>query len=382
MVRRSRRRRKKAQAPAGSSRAKGDIVERIVAAMHAAPNVSVERNVYLHPRDGGGRTREIDVLISTRVAGYPVHIAVECKNKKQRIGVEEIDAFVGKLQDVGIPPSLGVFVSASGYTEGALLRAQEAGIKTLILEDVSKRLSRVVHEAFQSIVYLLLTITNIQVKNDIDGPAQASEILFFRDEEGRVSGSVPDLVWLKWRKREIPDKIGKYQVELTLPDGWRQIVKGRVAKVFQIVVDVLVTGHVITLSGSVTQRRLIDAASGATEKWHMEAKFEVPAGAYPVRTFSNERDLKEFIEKSDAVIKVVGRLRLPRIQWGAMYWPPSQKAIQRLVHFAQQAMKQGKDFDFASQSLMDIEGEDIQAIWEPIIEDYPFAKLLHNGDGA
>jgi Restriction endonuclease len=65
---------------------------------------------------GGGRKREIDVLLTRSIAGIPVSIAIECKNEAKKIGSPKIDAFVGKPQHVGIPPQFGIYVSTSDYT--------------------------------------------------------------------------------------------------------------------------------------------------------------------------------------------------------------------------------------------------------------------------
>ncbi len=202
MVKRSSKRRRKHSPPEGSSRAKGDIVEKIVAAMHESPGVKVETNVFLCSQDEDEGDREIDVLLSSKVDIYPIHMAIECKNENKRIGVGYIDAFIGKLEDVGIPANLGIFVSVSDFTKGAIRRAQKAGIKLMLLEDVSQELLASVGEALQSLVYILLTITNIEVNNNI-GSGSTDEILFFRDKNGKVCGSVADLVWLKWKSGEI-----------------------------------------------------------------------------------------------------------------------------------------------------------------------------------
>jgi len=102
----------------------------------------------------------------------------------------------------------------------------------------------------------LLTITNIQVQNDIGGPASASDILFFRDKGGKVCGSVHDLVWTEWLSGRIPDELGNHQIELSLPEGWMQIVKGKVAQVHGIKVDLQITGHVVTVAGVVRRMSL------------------------------------------------------------------------------------------------------------------------------
>src|ERR1700759_155773 len=89
---------------------KGRIVEKIVAAFHDHPSVKIERNVFFETAGNDNGRREIDVLVTGEIAGHEVRLAIECKNEKELIGVEKIDAFVGKLTDVGIPHKQGIYV--------------------------------------------------------------------------------------------------------------------------------------------------------------------------------------------------------------------------------------------------------------------------------
>jgi hypothetical protein len=168
------RKRRRHNAPKGSTREKGDVLENIIAEMHEVLGVIVERNVFLPAIDGSGRIREIDVLVTSDVAGYPVRIAIECKNEIDPTGIAKIGEFIDKLNDVGLPVQLGIFVSTSRYESGAIQRAKSVGIRTFLLQDVSDKLSKAVKDAFQSKIYMLLTITNITVSNDIPGPALAA----------------------------------------------------------------------------------------------------------------------------------------------------------------------------------------------------------------
>jgi hypothetical protein len=153
--------RKKHKAPEGSSRAKGDVVEEIAASMYQMPGVTVERNVFLPANDGSGRKREIDVLLSSQVAGHPVRIAIECKNQKKPIGPGDISEFVGKLLDVDIPPHQGIYISKSRYSSGASSQARSAGIQAFLLKELSPdSLLESVRQAFQSLIYLLASITD------------------------------------------------------------------------------------------------------------------------------------------------------------------------------------------------------------------------------
>ena len=96
----------------GHSKRKGEIVEEVVSLLHQQSGLNVRRNVRLPTIDGSGRKREIDVLLEGEVAGYPIRFAIECKNVEKPVGSPLIDQFCGKLRDVGIPCSYGIFVSA------------------------------------------------------------------------------------------------------------------------------------------------------------------------------------------------------------------------------------------------------------------------------
>lgn len=363
--------RTKHNAPKGSTREKGDVLEKIIAEMHDVLGVKMERNVFLPTLDGSGRTREIDVLITSQVAGFLIRIAIECKNENEVTGIQKIDGFIGKLQDVGIPTQLGIFISTSRYTSGAVKRAKSVGIRTFLLQDISNELPHAVKDAYQSKIYLLLTITNITVSNDVPDSASAGEILFFRDEFGKVSGSVPDLVWKEWISGKLSDQVGNHEVSLSLPADWKQIVQGRIAKVSGIKANYQVTGYAISFQGNVSQYNLVNAEDSNIEKSQTVARFPHPSGKYPTIHFKSEEELTSFKNEAKGISVIIGRFRLPRIVWYATYWPPSKSAIQRLNKKLIDSLKRGEDFDLNSISLAEIEGDDLSAIWEPIIEDHP-----------
>lgn len=370
--------RRKHNAPKGSTREKGDVLEKIIAEMHGVPGVQIERNVFLPTLDGSGRTREIDVLITSQVAGFPIRIAIECKNENVATGVGKIDEFIGKLQDVGIPTQLGIFVSTSKYTSGAIKRAKMAGIRTLLLKDISNDLPQAVKTAYQSRIYLQLTITNIQISNDFPGPAGAGEMLFFRDGSGKVSGSVADLVWKEWISGKLSSRIGNHEVSFSLPSDWNQIVNGKVAKVNGIKVNYQVVGYAISFPGTVSQYNLVNAEDSNIEKSQTVARFTPPLGTYPTIYFKSEEELASFKKETKGIGVIIGRFRLPRIVWYATYWPPSKKALQKLNERLIDSLKRGEEFDLNKISLLEIEGDDLSAIWEPIIEDHPMlAKKTH-----
>lgn len=178
-----------------TSKEKGDLVERIVASMHERSDIIVEKNVFLPAAGGAGRRREIDVLLSSTVAGYPVRFAIECKNEARATGAPDIDKFVGKLDDVNISRQYGIYVVTSGYTKGAVDRAQQAGIKTLILSGLSQdRLASAISEAMQSVVHCLLVVQQIVIQNNVPRAQVPEELHCLYDDEGRLRLTIPDLI--------------------------------------------------------------------------------------------------------------------------------------------------------------------------------------------
>ncbi|MCK1416347.1 MULTISPECIES: hypothetical protein [unclassified Bradyrhizobium] len=78
-----------------SNKIKGNILEDLVAMMHQVPGVRVEKRRKLPVLRKTKRKREIDVLITSRVAGYKVQIALGCKNEATALKTSAVDNFVG-----------------------------------------------------------------------------------------------------------------------------------------------------------------------------------------------------------------------------------------------------------------------------------------------
>jgi hypothetical protein len=368
------RKRKKHNAPKGSTREKGDVLEKIIAEMHDLPGVKIERNVFLPTIDGSGRTREIDVLITSQVAGFPIRIAIECKNEKKPTGIAKIGEFIDKLNDVGLPVQLGIFVSTSRYESGAIERAKTAGIRTLLLKDVTNNLSDEVKGAFQSLIYLLATIATVNFSVSEESPKPPNLSMFFHNDEGRICGSIGDLVWELWQTGKIPSEIGMHEIDLELPETWKQNYDGQELVFNRIEAKILVTGHVITVEGALEKYDLVDAKNEVVEKWQVKAKFPPPFGKHVVTEFHNEEDLEKYFIKKGGVTLVAGRLRLPRIRWAAFYWPPSSKALAIFQKALDDAAEQGKAVDWTTFPFNEIEGTDLSAAYEPIWEAHPYEK--------
>lgn len=69
-----------------------------------------------------GRQRQIDVLVEKTVGGLGLKIAVDCKCYGRKVNVNDVERFLGMLDDVRV--SKGVLMTTKGYSKAAYLRAQ------------------------------------------------------------------------------------------------------------------------------------------------------------------------------------------------------------------------------------------------------------------
>jgi hypothetical protein len=358
---------------ANPTTAQGRVVERIVALMHEQPGVTVERNKFLPPVHGKGRKREIDVLITGDLAGYPIQIAVECKDEAEAIGSPKIDAFVGKLQYLGISSRQSIYVSAHGYTTGAIERAEEAGIRLLTLRNLTD--ADLVHSitgAFQSTIYLLLQVTQMEVSNEVPPPYSGEAFSFF-DSNGNLAALLPDFIWQKWMTNEIPPTLGEHEIDLPLPTNLRQMVNGNPVETFGVKAKIRVLGVVITLEGQTEGYQLINTLSEAPERIFYDFSFAVPETSLPITTVVSEEQLSTFFDRPGAFQIISGRVKLPRISSGSIYWPPSKRVVD-LLQKRWQMFQNGEISELQPLDWKEVEGTDLSTVWEPIWEGHPAGK--------
>jgi hypothetical protein len=306
---------RRSKGPKGSAKQKGDIVEEVVAMMHQEPEVEVRRDVRLPAKNSGSRSRQIDVVVLGRFAGYPTMLAIECKNFRRPINVRDIGTFRDLLEDVGLAPQQGILVSTSSIGEGALGRAQELGIKVLELSGLTPdRLSAALHDATQLVVFVVPAMEQLSVVNEIPGPAETDELMTLFDVEGNMVASIPDLLWLRWLEGEPPSFLGEHELDLQVPEGWHTRVNGRREPVLSVSAKVKVRASVVVFPGTASNFTLVDPNDLGLKKLRSTASFEHALGEYPVYNFEEEFELEKFVEGQKAAIKItVGRIRTPRI---------------------------------------------------------------------
>lgn len=319
------------------SKAKGDVLEDVVALLHQTGAGNPEVRVQLPTTSNRNRTREIDVLLRHRVAGDPVLVVFECKNEGKPVGVEYIDAFFGKLYDVGIPPSQGVFVSSNRYTRGARERAAICGIRLLVLDGLNvERMAAAVNDALLSIVHFVLAVSGVSAFPFLPPDAPGDPL---PDGWERNLPRLYDYIWRRWIKGTLPQTLGEHMVPVRTGQGGA-------------VMDCIVRAHVGTVTGTGTRLILKDASSGILERGRIDTTFQLPT-SLPLRTFTTEDELQTVL-RSDMTPAVIHRVRVPRIVINAIFWPPSNEAVTKL----RELIASGEEATFAR-----VEGADLARAW-------------------
>src|SRR6202051_5190778 len=91
---------------------KWEHFERLIAAIHRAADQGADVRW-----DEEIRGRQFDVTIRFRKGLYDHLTVVECKDYKQAVSIEKVEAFVTKSRDVRA--SVAVLASTSGFQSGA-----------------------------------------------------------------------------------------------------------------------------------------------------------------------------------------------------------------------------------------------------------------------
>ena len=333
------------------------MLEDIVARLHEHAGVTVSTRIKVPVVGNPKRSREIDVLLSSYIAGYPARVAIECKNEEAPVGAPRIDEFIGKLGDIGIPTNFGVFVSPVGYTKDGFERAAKAGVRTLLLGGLTPdRLGIEIGKAFQSCIYVMATWRKMNSFPYL--PAVATKgpginVMLDRERHGDGKLGLLNVLWELWIRRAIPDSLGEHTVSIQLPKGFTLNADDGAQDGGVVIVEMKVAAHVATFEGTAKDLRLRNADTKAVEKRHIEMRYDCPQGSIPLTCFETEEELSSHLQHSGLHVSL--RIRVPRIRDEKIYWPPTEEAIRRI----EMLRASGQEISFAN-----VEGLDLIRAWE------------------
>src|ERR1044072_8995312 len=358
---------------------KGQLLEEIAGALYRSPRLTVERNAALPPvRGTAKRTRDIDLLLTSRVVTTPARRAVECKNLGEEVDVDKIDAFIGKLLDVGIPHQDGVYISPHGYTSDAIDRAVPVGIKLLTLTGLTEdRLAALKSQAFQFCIFYMPRVTKVTVTNQVATITNGGELMVFFDDAGKFCGTVADLIWNRWQEGEPGMIAGEHTLDISVPPTWHQVINGKREPVLGIKAEVQLWALVLQFMGESTDHSLINVPDAKLEMWQVNASFHVdrsPGTVHQLKAIATEAELEALINARGKV-RLSTRSALPRIDWLARFFYPLSQRV------AQMFKQQFEDFHLDNLAtlpeinIVDTEGTDLASMWDELVEGYPGKRM-------
>jgi tetratricopeptide (TPR) repeat protein len=167
-------------------------------------------------------------------------------------------------------------------------------------------------------------------------------------------------------------RAGPYDVNLIVPEGWRQIVNGKEEPILGIQAVVQVTAFVLKIPGESTYHTLIRARDGKVEKRQLNTTFNVNVDHTTVHTleaFDREAELHTAIHALSGV-RLTIRTRLPRIQYmNRFYYPLSTRVVNLLRKRCEESSEPEQSGD--DLKIAEIEGTDLRAVFEPLSDAYP-----------
>jgi hypothetical protein len=156
----------------------------------AQSGTTVEESAML-PDNHDGTMREVDILITTPIAGRELRIAIECRDSRRNADVPWIDYLIGRYAT--LPVDRCVAVSRRGFSKAALSKAKLHSIETLKLERATALswpsvVHRVTAMEFTEVAYESGSPVTLLVTSTTGAPNWAghSRLIPIRDAFGEV----------------------------------------------------------------------------------------------------------------------------------------------------------------------------------------------------
>lgn len=344
---------------------KGKLLEDIVASFHNDKNLNVRKRVWLKPlNDINGELREIDVLITTIVSGYhKLYIPIECKNYAKQISPNDINAFSGKLGELGLPTNNAIYVSINGYTPKAKKFAKKAGIKLLTVHGLTKdRLSKSLYSAIQSVIYILPVFNSYKIVSSIQNISNNEHLLFY-DKNKNYVFTLAYIIYSWWKGHKKPLSLGTYSFTIEVPSDCFNLCNDELHTCLPMIVELIFVGYVISDYGKANHLLLIDDETKKVEKSNINLNFEESKKCI-IESFKSEDELNLFLTNRNSRYKLdISRLKFPKVRMNSLFYPVSQNVYTEFKKFSSNSNKSKLEEEQFLQKIEEIE-KDICSIWD------------------
>lgn len=182
------------------------LVERIQRAVEDRSEVQIESPKFLVDIITK-QLREHDIVLTYQMPQWPIVVAIECRDRKRPVGVNQVEEFQSKCASTGV--NRGIIVSSGGFTETAQVKAKHYGIDCFSMDQIEK-----VEWCGQSeMVFRHRKPTHVDVRVGSPGANSEQWRVFFRNPEGDqeviANGQAQRLMELLWPK--VPDSTSELE---------------------------------------------------------------------------------------------------------------------------------------------------------------------------
>ncbi len=165
---------------------------------HAAEGATVTESKLLRDHVTGAE-REVDICVESTIAGHPVIVSIECRDRIRRADVRWVEEMKGKHERLST--NALVLVSRSGFSKEALRVSKIYGIETLSIKELDETSAERLFGDTSSLWSKTLNLTpnKVVVRVAIVGDLAAESVAVFLDNliynhKGEAIGSAKDLV--------------------------------------------------------------------------------------------------------------------------------------------------------------------------------------------
>lgn len=163
------------------------------------------------------RSRQVDIAMFNNIGGYHIFIAIECKDYSRKVGIEHVESFAQKIEDIGA--NVGVLISSKGFTKSAINLAKIKKIETKRLIDEGNEDYRInvklpVLYKFKEISSYNFNVRNLSQEEVKLKTKEWNKITIY-DEYKNVLGNVDELLCKCWNQQndDIVEGVHSYNIK-------------------------------------------------------------------------------------------------------------------------------------------------------------------------
>lgn len=178
---------------------------------HLTPNTKVTKNEYLLGKSGV--KRQVDVVVRYNLGQFNLLVVIDCKDWTNPVDIRDVGCFADFVEDVGA--NKGAIVCNSGFTSGALKRAQEKGIDLLRAADAESKdwpvkLKIPTMCDFRYIEYYSYSVSH-SAPTPFMMPATDPVYLEIYNKDGVLIDMITNLIKKAWNENKLPNEPGEYR---------------------------------------------------------------------------------------------------------------------------------------------------------------------------